>query len=139
MLSGTLRDGQIVGAPAGEAAAQIERLGEALPLQLTHRGGGERASGAIDDHRFFLEFFQRIPCCEDLVGREMACADDVTSGEFLRLAYIEHQRTLILQPDHLLRRHRRRARATLAHLVGDDQDGSQYGEAHEPRVIAGVL
>src|SRR4051794_34144211 len=99
-------------APAGKSAAQRERLGESLVVELPNGRGRERAGLAVDDDGFFLEAFEAVARGQDLVGRELAGAVHMTQRELLGLADVEHESALVHEPDQVLRGDRREGRRT---------------------------
>src|SRR5207244_642802 len=104
-----LGDREILCAPAREAAAQREGLREALLRELALRGCRERPGVADHDDRLVLETLEAVAGGENLVRVEMLRPVDVTGGELLGLADVEHEGALVHQADGVLRRDRRLA------------------------------
>jgi hypothetical protein len=94
---------QIFGAPRGDAATQIGRLGEALRRKLPGGGGAERARLAVHQQRLLSVFLECLPGSENLVCRQLPRAVQVSRGELRLRPDIEHQRAMIHQPDGFLR------------------------------------
>jgi septal ring factor EnvC (AmiA/AmiB activator) len=69
----------------------------------------------------------------------MTGSTDVSGCEELRWADVEHERAMVHEPDHFLRRHRGVACGSRPHLEGDHGERRQHGSRSEPGVIGGVF
>src|SRR5688572_15159428 len=74
---------EVFRAPAGESAAQRERLGESLRVELPHGGGGQRSGFVDDHHRLFLVALVVVAGGQDLVRRQLLGAVHMAQRELL--------------------------------------------------------
>src|ERR1700691_1661114 len=85
------RQGQILSAPRGDAAAQIENLAVTLLRQRAYRLRRRVALIAVEDQSPLLVLLERLDGAGQLRGIEMARTGDVAGRESLGGAQIMHR------------------------------------------------
>src|SRR6185437_468374 len=130
---------QILGAPGGQTAAQIEGLGKSLGRELPHRGSREGAAVVVYHDRLFLVLLQSIPGLEDLIAAHLARAGEVAARERLGRTQIDEQGAVVHQPDQILRRDRGGTLVTRTQLVEDHEGCGDCRPADIPWVVCDVF
>src|SRR5690348_502486 len=120
-LTSGLRQRQVLGAPRGNAASQIERLGESLCSELPHCRCSEGAGVIVHKYDFFLLLLQRLIGLEYLLARHLAGAGHVARGESFRGTQVNDHGTLVHQPNRLLRGNRCEVLVPGPQFVDDNQ------------------
>src|SRR5258708_3548891 len=94
---------QVLGAPRCESTAQIEGFGKSLCRELACRRGAQRSGIVVYDDGLFLVLLQSLGSLQNLVTIHLARTAHVTGRILLLRTQVDQQRTLVHQPDRVLR------------------------------------
>src|SRR5689334_10959371 len=130
-------DGKARLLPRREAALQLGHVGEARFLQQP-AGRGTGATVAVGhEHRLFLVLGDLAHAAGELAERDVARSGQVSLGELLRLAHVEHERAaLVHEPRGLERADLRAAHAgELRDLGPHEHEPARQEEGDEAEVV----